>query len=73
MGLYLHDPGTIINFGTIDGLDTGGMVYDLATDKGKLFIATGNGLFIYNNSRITNHYTTADGLPSNKVLDMDNE
>ena len=71
MGLYLHDPGTFINFGVIDGLDTGGMVYDLATDKGKVYIATGNGLFIYKNSRITDHYTTADGLPSNKVLDMD--
>ena len=70
MGLYLHDPGTFINFGAIDGLDTGGMVYDLATNNGQVFIATGNGLFIYKNNRITDHYTTADGLLSNKVLDM---
>ena len=71
MGLYLHDPGTFITVGSADGLDTGGMVYDLAADNGKIYIATGNGLFTYKNGRVTGHYTTADGLPSNKVLDMD--
>ena len=71
MGLYLHDPGTFITVSPTDGLDTGGMVYDLAAKNGKVYIATGNGLYTYKNGRITDHYTTADGLLSNKVLDMD--
>ena len=71
MGLYLHDPGTFINFNSSNGLDTGDMVYDLATQNGKVYIATGNGLFIYKNSLITDHYTTTDGLLSNKILDIE--
>ena len=71
MGLYLHDPSTFINLGPDDGLNTGGMVYDLLTIKGVVYIATSNGLFTYKNGDIKRHFTTKDGLPSNKVLDMD--
>ena len=71
MGVYLHDPNTFKNFGQRDGLETGGMVYDLFANNAKVYIATSNGLFTYKSGMILEHFTTADGLPSNTILDLD--
>ena len=71
MGVYLHDPSTFSNFGPRDGLETGGMVYDLIANNEKVYIATSNGLFTYKMGMLLDHFTTSDGLPSNTILDLD--
>ena len=47
MGLLLHDPGTFTNINSKNGLDVGGMTFDLERNGDKVYIATKNGLFIY--------------------------
>ena len=71
MGLYLHDLGTFQNLDSDDGLDVGGMVFDMAVDGQDVFIATRNGLYKYQNNKVKAHYTKKDGLPSNTILDLD--
>ena len=71
MGLFLHNPGTFTTINTKDGLDVGGMTFDLVKNGNKLYIATKNGLFLYQNNKIDKHYTKNDGLPSNMILDLD--
>ena len=71
MGVYLHDPLTFNNIGLRDGLETGGMVYDMVANNEKVYIATGNGLFMYEAGMISDHYTRSNGLPSNRILDLD--
>ena len=57
MGLLLNDPGTFTNINTKNGLDAGGMTFDLERDGDKVYIATKNGLFIYKKNRIEKHFT----------------
>ena len=71
MGLFLHNPGTFTTINTKDGLDVEGMTFDLVKSGKKVYIATKNGLFLYQNNKIKKHYTKSDGLPSNMVLDLD--
>ncbi len=71
MGLYLHDPGTFKTLNSKDGIDVGGMTFDMVSDNGKVYIATRNGLFVYQNRKVKAHYTKRDGLPSNIILDLD--
>ena len=47
------------------------MTFDLVKHGDKLYIATKNGLFSYQNNKIKKHYTKNDGLPSNMILDLD--
>ena len=61
MGLFLHDPGTFTNINTKNGLDVGGMTFDLERDGDKVYIATKNGLFIYKKNKIEKHFTKKDG------------
>ena len=72
-GIYLHDPGTFENYTLRDGLNTGGMVYDIENVNGLFFIATSNGLFSFKNHQILSHFTKRDGLPSNKILDLSSD
>ena len=71
MGLYLQDPGTFETLDSKNGIDVGGMTFDMVMDKEKIFIATRNGLFVYQNEKVKAHYTKKDGLPSNTILDLD--
>ena len=71
MGLLLHDPGTFTNINSKNGLDVGGMTFDLERDGDRVYIATKNGLFIYKKNKIEKHFTKKDGLPSNMILDLD--
>ena len=71
MGLFLHNPGTFTTLNTKDGLDVGGMTFDLVKNGNKVYIATKNGLFLYQNNKIKKHFTKNDGLPSNMILDLD--
>ena len=68
MGLFLHNPGTFTTLNVKDGLDVGGMTFDLVKHGDKLYIATKNGLFLYQNNKIKKHFTKNDGLPSNICL-----
>ncbi len=51
-------------------------VYDILFDSGKTYIASNKGLFVYDQSLISNHqsirsrYTMEDGLPSNVICRM---
>ncbi len=71
MGLFLQNPETFTTINAKDGLDVGGMTFDLVKNGKKLFIATKNGLYLYQNNKIEEHYTKNDGLPSNVILDLD--
>ena len=71
MGLFLQNPGTFTTINAKDGLDVGGMTFDLVKNGNKVYVATKNGLFLYQNSKIKKHYTKNDGLPSNMILDLD--
>ena len=71
MGVFLQDPSTFTNIGVEDGLETGGMVYDLISRNENVYIATNNGLFILETGIISDHFTKVDGLPSNTILDLD--
>ena len=71
MGLYLHDLGTFQNLDSDDGLDVGGMVFDMVVDDQDVFIATRKGLYKYRDNKVKAHYTKKDGLPSNTILDLD--
>ena len=71
MGIYLHDPGTLRTLSSKDGIDVGGMTFDMVSDNGRVYIATRNGLFVFENERVKAHYTKQDGLPSNIILDLD--
>ena len=39
--------------------------------KQKKYIATKNGLYVFDKNRIVKHFTKKDGLPSNIILDLD--
>ena len=71
MGLLLHDPGTFTTINTKNGLDVGGMTFDLEKNGDKVYVATKNGLFIYKKNKIEKQFTKNDGLPSNMILDLD--
>ena len=71
MGLFLHDPGTFLTINKKNGLDVGGMTYDMVSHKDKVYIATRNGLFIYSDEKNIKHLTKSNGLPSNTILDLD--
>ena len=47
------------------------MVFDMVNWKGKTYIATKNGLFVFSGGTISEHYKKEQGLPSNIILDMD--
>ncbi len=71
MGLFLQDYATFTTLDTRNGLDVGGMTFDMVTYQDKVYIATKNGLFVYQSGNIERHYTKRDGLPSNTILDLD--
>ena len=52
MGLFLHNPGTFTTLNAKDGLDVGGMTFDLVKHGNKVYIATKNGLFLYQNNKL---------------------
>ena len=70
-GLFLQDIGTIQNFDQKDGLNSGGMVFDMVNWKGKTYIATKNGLFVFADGVFSEHFKKEQGLPSNVILDLD--
>ncbi|MFL3014029.1 MAG: SpoIIE family protein phosphatase [Candidatus Neomarinimicrobiota bacterium] len=70
-GLFLHDIGSIQNFDLTDGLNSGGMVFDMVNWKGKTYIATKNGLFVFTDGIFSKHFKKEQGLPSNIILDLD--
>lgn len=72
-GIYLHDPGTFKNFTKENGLDPGGMIYDIEFIDGSFFIATSNGLFNFRDNKIEGHFTKNNGLLSNKILDLSSD
>ena len=71
MGVYLQDAGTFKNIGVDDGIDSKGMIFDMASWEARTYVATKNGLFVYKNNKIKKHFTKTDGLPSNIILDLD--
>ena len=71
MGLFLHNPGTFTTMDIKNGIDAGGMTFDLEKNGEMVYIATKNGLYIYKESKIEKHFTKNDGLPSNMILDLD--
>ena len=66
-GLFLQDIGTIQNFDQKDGLNSGGMVFDMVNWKGKTYIATKNGLFVFADGVFSKHFKKEQGLPSNVI------
>ena len=70
-GVFLQDFGTFKNIYPENGFDPKGMVFDIVHWKQKKYIATKNGLFVFDQNKIVNHYTKKDGLPSNIILDLD--
>lgn len=70
-GVFLQDLGTFKNIYQEDGFNPGGMVFDIVHWKTKKYIATKNGLFVFDKNKIENHFTKKDGLPSNAILDLD--
>ena len=59
------------NFDQKDGLNSGGMVFDMVNWKGKTYIATKNGLFVFADGVFSDHFKKEQGLPSNVILDLD--
>ena len=70
-GIFLQDLGTFKNIYPEDGFNPKGMVFDIVHWKQKKYIATKNGLFVFDQNNIENHFTKKDGLPSNIILDLD--
>ena len=70
-GILYHDPTSFYNIGKKDGLDVGGMVYDAEYYNGSIYIGTNNGLFILNRDYSFIHLDKKNGLPSNKIMDLE--
>ncbi len=70
-GVFLQDLGTFKNIYPENGFNPKGMVFDIVDWKQKKYIATKNGLFVFGQDKVENHYTKKDGLPSNIILDLD--
>ena len=70
-GIFLQDIGTFKNIYSKDGFNPKGMVFDIILWKQKKYIATKNGLYVFDKNRIVKHFTKKDGLPSNIILDLD--
>ena len=70
-GVFLQDLGTIKNIYPEDGFNPKGMVFDIVHWKTKKYIATKNGLFVFDQNKVENHFTKKDGLPSDLILDLD--
>ena len=69
-GLFLQDPQTIQNISAKE-IFPNGAVYDMAKHEDEIYIATANGLYSFINGKKNKHFTTKEGLPSNKILDID--
>ncbi len=70
-GVFLQDMGTFKNIYSENGFDPKGMVFDIILWKQKKYIATKNGLFVFDHNKVEKHLTKKDGLPSNVILDLD--
>ena len=70
-GIIHHDPNTFYNISKIDGLDVGGMVYDIESYNGSLYVGTNKGMYIINSDKTFKHFKKEDGLPSNRIMDIE--
>lgn len=70
-GIIYQDPTSFYNIGKKEGLDVGGMVYNAESYNGSVYIATNNGLYVVQSDYSFKHFDTTDGLPSEKIMDLE--